>query len=856
MTAPPPTVVEPTRSALDPAEVTRVAKRKWRLIWRAPATVTYVVLMWVAAFLSHSILYGPRAELLGDVGVSVHSFERVRLFTLISSAGWTSGLFGYLLATVLLGITGFFLERRWGAVRLLWVGLVTQTLGVALGLGVILALRQLGSEWAAELSSRVAIGPWPLLIGVLMAYSATAPALWRRRLRLGTIAVVTALTLYNGLLEDVLRLSGALVGLLLGSLVLAHAPYPRTHRSARREARATVAVLMLVSAIGPVLVALNNRAAGPLAVLRYMFVAPQIGPEGLARLCDDPSGAARCAELTRQLQFHGVGPIILSLLPSLLVVLLAYGLQKGRRFAWWAAVAVHLLLALLGLVMYIQALQHRRTPELRGVPFIEARSMIGQLTPMAVPLILLAVLLLTRWAFDIPAPDGTYKRLLRVLGISLVVLFAIYVEVGLMVADQFAPQPTLGSLIAEFPRRLAPPGYLGLIRVDFLPTTFLATVLFEWTGIALWTIVIGDVVRSFNAYRTESPARDAEDARAILEQNGIHALSYLTTWEGNSYWFNRSRTTFVAYRVQSGVAISMGDAIGPADDIAEAMSGFARHCAAHSWTMCFYSTTLTARRIGVELGWQSVQVAEEATLPLGKLAFTGKKFQDIRTAASRAAREGIVAEWISFPDAPWLITDQITAISEEWVATKGLPEMGFTLGGIDEIDDPAVRCLIAIDASRTIHGITSWLPVYRNGAPIGWTLDYMRRRSAGFKGVMEFLISTAALQFQQEGAEFVSLSGAPLARAEQGPTPTFLQRLLDRTGHRLEPVYGFRSLLAFKAKFQPEYQPIYLIYPEAAALPRIGNAISRAYLPHMSLSDGVRMMRKLRPRKEPELAER
>ena len=75
------------------------------------------------------------------------------------------------------------------------------------------------------------------------------------------------------------------------------------------------------------------------------------------------------------------------------------------------------------------------------------------------------------------------------------------------------------------------------------------------------------------------------------------------------------------------------------------------------------------------------------------------------------------------------------AISEEWVADKGLPEMGFTLGGLDELADDEVRCLIAVDADRTVHGVTSWLPVHRDGEVVGWTLDFMRRRDDGFRGV-------------------------------------------------------------------------------------------------------------------------
>jgi len=72
-----------------------------------------------------------------------------------------------------------------------------------------------------------------------------------------------------------------------------------------------------------------------------------------------------------------------------------------------------------------------------------------------------------------------------------------------------------------------------------------------------------------------------------------------------------------------------------------------------------------------------------------------------------------------------------------------------------------------------------------------------------------------------------------------------MARLLELLGRSIEPVYGFRSLLAFKAKFQPEYVPLYLTYPDPAALPTIGNAIARAYLPTISLTQGAALLRKL-----------
>jgi lysylphosphatidylglycerol synthetase-like protein (DUF2156 family) len=106
----------------------------------------------------------------------------------------------------------------------------------------------------------------------------------------------------------------------------------------------------------------------------------------------------------------------------------------------------------------------------------------------------------------------------------------------------------------------------------------------------------------------------------------------------------------------------------------------------------------------------------------------------------------------------------------------------------------------------------------------------MRRRPEGFRGVIEFLIASACTEFRARGFDVVSLSAAPLARLTDEPRHG-LEAVLDRLGERLEPWYGFRSLQAFKAKFQPDYEPLHLLFPDEAALPRIGLAVASAYAP-------------------------
>jgi lysylphosphatidylglycerol synthetase-like protein (DUF2156 family) len=192
------------------------------------------------------------------------------------------------------------------------------------------------------------------------------------------------------------------------------------------------------------------------------------------------------------------------------------------------------------------------------------------------------------------------------------------------------------------------------------------------------------------------------------------------------------------------------------------------------------------------------------------------------------------------------VKSQIVAISEEWVAERRLPELGFTLGGVEELLDPEVRLMLAIGPEERVEAATSWLPTWDDGEQVGWTLDLMRRRPGGMNGVVEFLIAAVLGAAQQRGLRFVSLSAAPLALSEADQSETPLARILAVLARVLEPAYGFRTLASFKEKFQPRLEPLVLAYPDAIALPAIGAAIARAYLPDVSLPDLVRLAGALR----------
>ena len=177
-------------------------------------------------------------------------------------------------------------------------------------------------------------------------------------------------------------------------------------------------------------------------------------------------------------------------------------------------------------------------------------------------------------------------------------------------------------------------------------------------------------------------------------------------------------------------------------------------------------------------------VGEETVVRLENWTTTGKRWQDIRSSLNRAERLGIRAVWTTFADMPASWREQIETISNQWVAGKALPEMGFTLGSIEELRSPYVGLMVACDPDDRVLGVTSWMPSFRNGRVTGWTLDFMRRAPDSMNGVMEFLIAEGATRFREEGAEVMSLSTAPLASTLPSPgaavTPS--ERFLSRVG--------------------------------------------------------------------------
>ena len=813
-----------------------------------PFTLAVLTAFVGAGAATGSFLAGPPESMLSFAASNAEALKAGRWWTLFTSMFFATNPAAYLAAAAMILLLLGFAERELGPVRTAVFYFGGQFASVTLFLLITQLAQQAGDPWLGSMVNALLMGPYAPVLAASLAASGLFPALWQRRLRTAALSIALLLVLYVGHAEAVVGLLGALLGLAAGWWIQTDKGTLHRHRSTGRETRNLLALTVAIFAIGPILTAAARSAAGPLALLRNVVLNPLPTLSQLEENCGGTLDAG-CLELDRQ-GLGGPLGLALAVVPVILLLICADGMRRGRKMALWIAIAVQLSVAALSAVYLALFARIAGSGSVQDTAALESK-FVHVLPLVAVPVLLVVLLVAHRRHFRIQTSSRALLALALTVGGTWLVLASLYT------ASWFAaggPRRDGGLLVlaGELARQYLPVPLPGLYRRVFENRSALETVLFAYSGVIFWIVALAGVwiVLLGRHDHSDAGAGDREAARELVRRGG-DSLSWMALWEPNKYWFLPGGGAGIAYQQHGSVALTLAGPFGDPLQREEAAEGFLRFCAEHALIPCFYSCTDGLWPMLSDRGFSRVSVAQETRLSVRELEFKGKEWQNVRTALNRAKKLGVEARWGNYSSLPQSLRTQLSEVSEEWAAQKTVPEMGFTLGGVDELMDDDVLCCLAVDGQGLVHGVTSWLPAYEHGHVVSWTLDFMRRRGEGFPGAMEFLIASAVLELRKS-VETISLSGSPLAQdssvpggggREQGTEA--LSGILDVVGRALEPIYGFRSLATFKSRFKPQYRTLYLYYQDPLQLPAIGRALSRAYLPGLSIRQSARLLRTL-----------
>lgn len=808
-----------------------------------PFTTAVLTLFVGLSLVFGTFLAGPPQQSLAFASVSLHGLRSGEWWSIWTSLFFTTNPLAYTTAVLMILFLLGLAERRLGSFKAAAVLFGGQFACVSAFFLTTQIAQYLGDGWLSGMADVRLIGPYGAVLATVLAASAFLSTLWQRRLRTVVLAISLLLLLYVGHAETVVGFLGALVGLLLGWWLQSRQGHLHLHRSTSREVRNLLALTMAIFAVGPIVTAAAKSPSGPLAMLRDVILNPLPTLSQLESNCGGTIDVS-CLDTAPQ-GYTGPFGLALAVVPVVLLLICADGMRRGRRLALGIAIGVQLVVVALstiylGLFAGIPRPAGRPHGGMLNSPVVHIIPLV--LVPLALALLLFAY----RGHFRVETSDVLRRKVFWLVGLTGGALGLTYTVVWFASGGLVRDGGLLG-LVAELARQYLPVPLPGVYRKVFAERDVVEVFLFSYSGTLFWFIaLLGVWVLLIRGHHIGGLDRQSRQAARSLVKRGGDSLSWMALWEPNKYWFSSEGTGAVAYQQHSSVALTLAGPIGARRHHAHTAEGFLDYCSRNALTPCLYSCTDELWPMLQARGFRRVSVAQETRLRIRDLEFKGKEWQNVRTSLNRAAKMGITARWGRYSELQLGVRAQVSEVSEEWAAQKRIPEMGFTMGGLDELDDDDVLCCVAVDGTGFVHGVTSWLPVYEDGVVVSWTLDFMRRRGDSFPGVMEFLIASAVLHLR-DSVELISLSGSPLAR-EEGEieqSPEGLAGILEVVGQALEPVYGFRSLASFKSRFQPEYRTLYMYYQDPLRLPAIGRALSKAYLPGLSVRHSARLLRSL-----------
>ncbi|HEY7887516.1 MAG TPA: bifunctional lysylphosphatidylglycerol flippase/synthetase MprF [Steroidobacteraceae bacterium] len=318
--------------------------------------------------------------------------------------------------------------------------------------------------------------------------------------------------------------------------------------------------------------------------------------------------------------------------------------------------------------------------------------------------------------------------------------------------------------------------------------------------------------------RPEPAVASAEDlvrARAIINRSD-NCLANAALTGDKRLLFNDSADAFLMYQVAGRSWVVLGDPIGSRTGAEDLVWRFRELSDRHGGQTVFYQTSAERLSLYVDLGLAPLKVGEEARVRLTDFSLEGATRAGLRHSHRHAQRDGLTFELVPPAGIGELLPD-LQRISDAWLASKATGEKRFSVGYF---------------SAQYLRNFPLAI-VRADGVPVAfanlWTtdtraelaVDLMRFGPAAPQGTMDFLFVELMSWGRGQGYGWLNLGMAPLSGLDRHPLAPAWHRVGNFVFRHGEHFYNFEGLRRYKAKFDPHWEPKYLIARGGIALPRV-----------------------------------
>ena len=487
-----------------------------------------------------------------------------------------------------------------------------------------------------------------------------------------------------------------------------------------------------------------------------------------------------------------------TLAAGLLLLYLSYGLLRRQRLAWIGT-------ALLSAVLVVT---HLTLEHDRGIAVIAAAN--------------LALLLIYRKRFRVRNDPPSLRIGLITLGVSA--LFALaYGVIGFWLATprEFGREFDFSEAFGKTIDR-----YFAVSDEGIRPRTrradwFLDS--FSVVGVVTVSVSVVALARPV-IWRQRTSAADRTEAQRLIERYGDSSQDFFKYWPDKHFFFSETRDGVVAYGTSNAVALTLGDPVArDAAAFRQVLDEFIDFCDLNGWHLAMHQVTPIRLDAYRAAGLIAMKIGGEAVVNLDTFTVAGKKMKGFRGVLNRYQREGYRAVVYQPPLSDEVVA-RLRAVSNEWLTISGRRERGFTLG---QYSDEYVKQSTVLTVESAEGRVEAFVNLIPDNVPGEITFDMMRHRTDAPNGAMDFVLLKLIEYGRENGYHRMSLGMVPFADVGSGPEAPLRERALSLLTTRFERFFAASSLYSYKDKFDPIWEPRYLVYSSDAALPRIGLAIAR-----------------------------
>jgi phosphatidylglycerol lysyltransferase len=356
---------------------------------------------------------------------------------------------------------------------------------------------------------------------------------------------------------------------------------------------------------------------------------------------------------------------------------------------------------------------------------------------------------------------------------------------------------------------------------------------------SLAVIVLGTAYLMLNLLRPARPEpavashEDLGRARAIINRSD-NCLANAALTGDKRLLFNDSADTFLMYQVARHSWVALGDPVGSRAGVEELVWRFRELSDRHAGQTVFYQTGAERLSLYVDLGLAPLKVGEEARVPLTAFSLDEPARAALRHSYGQAQRDGLTFEVIAAGSADGLMPE-LQRISDTWLASKATGEKRFSVGHFS----PQYLRRFPLALVREGGAPAAFANLWTTDTRAELAVDLMRFGSAAPQGTMDFLFIELMSWGRDQGYRWLNLGMAPLSGLDRHPLAPAWHRVGNLVFRHGEHFHNFEGLRRYKAKFDPHWEPKYLVARGGIALPRvlmdvavlIAGGLKNSYLP-------------------------